>query len=289
MKNRSRKPRSRARAGFSLAELLVAVVLLGIVGGAITRLLVDQMRFFDTVQVSRGARSAARNSMNVMFSELRMTHRISAVAADNKSISVDVPYRLGVHCGTAANVSSVSMLPGDSVTLALSSFGGYAYRNPATGLYVSTESAIAPTSLGVAGAVCTAAFVNTVTINGRTGEVFQISGSTIPATTAAGVPVLFYQRVTYSFQASTLFPGKVGLYRAVNGGTAEELTGPFASSARFYYYRASDDQPQATAPATAEIVGIAIALTTEGARKPAGRTTDMKNQMMTAIFFKNSR
>jgi prepilin-type N-terminal cleavage/methylation domain-containing protein len=289
MKNHSRKPRSRTRAGFSLAELLVAVVLLGIVGGALTRLLIDQMRFFDTVQVARGARSAARNSMNVMFSELRMTHGITSVGADNKSITVSVPYRLGVHCGTAANVSTVSMLPVDSVTLALSSFGGYAYRSPATGLYVSTESSTPPTSLGLAGAVCTAAFVNTLTVNGRTGEVLQISGSTIPATTAAGVPVLFFQRVTYSFQASSLFPGKIGLFRAINGGAAEELTGPFATSARFYYYAASDDRPQATAPAVANIVGIAIALTTEGARKPAGRTTEMKNQMMTAIFFKNSR
>ena len=95
----------RRRSGFSLAELLVAVVLLGIVGGAVTRMLVDQMRFFDGVQVGRGARSVARNSMNVLMSELRMVQDsggITAVANDNRSVTLRVPYRMGVLCGTAS-------------------------------------------------------------------------------------------------------------------------------------------------------------------------------------------
>src|SRR3954464_5098566 len=92
----------KARRGFSLAELLVAVVLLGIVGGALTRLVVDQMRFFDNVTVKRGTRSAARNSMNVMLAELRMvmdSGGVTAIAANNKSITVNVPYRFGMFCG----------------------------------------------------------------------------------------------------------------------------------------------------------------------------------------------
>jgi len=291
MKKSLRSRSRRARAGFSLAELLVAVVLLGIVGGALTRLVVDQMRFFDNVQVGRSTRSAARNSMNVMLSELRMVQDsggVTAIAADNKSITVNVPYRFGAFCGTAGGLSTVSMLPVDSATLALASYAGYGYRARLSGRYVTVASATAPAASASATTCTTTAGINTITINGRTGQVLDITPA-IPATTTQGSAVMFYQSVTYSFQNSTLFPGKIGLFRSVNGGTAEELMAPFATSARFRYFQDGDDTSRTTAPALSDIRGVAMVLTTEGARKPAGRTSYAQTRMMTAIFFKNTR
>ena len=289
-----KKSRLKARAGFSLAELLVAVVLLGVVGGALTRLVVDQMRFFDGVQVKRGARSAARNSMNVMLAELRMVQDsggITAVAADNKSITVNVPYRFGVFCGTLGVVSTVSMLPIDSMTLAMSSFAGYGWRGRVSGRYTivpnatrvnsATPTRCTGTGIGEAG-------IATVNINGRSGQIMDLTPA-IPATTAPGMAVFFYQSVTYSFAASTMFPGKIGLWRSVNGGTAEELLGPFASTARFRYFAAGDDTSRTDSPGLPLIRGVGLVLTTTGQRKPAGRTTDIESRTMTAIFFKNTR
>jgi hypothetical protein len=100
---------------------------------------------------------------------------------------------------------------------------------------------------------------------------------------------MFFQNITYSFAASSLYPGKIGLFRAVNSGTPEELMAPFATTARFRYFQSGDDTSRTTAPALSDIRGIALALTTEGARKPAGRTTTTESRMMTAIFFKNTR
>ena len=290
----SRRPRLRARAGFSLAELLVATVLLGIVGGALTRLVVDQMRFFDNVQVLRGARSAARNSMNVMLSELRMVQDsggVTAIGGDNKSITVRVPYRFGMFCATNGTTSTVSMLPVDSATLALASYAGYGYRSRATGRYVIQEggSTTTPgTTTKCTGTGTGEAGISTVSINGRTGQVVDITPA-IPATMGPGVPVMFFQNVTYSFQTSGLYPDKLGLYRAVNNGTPEELMAPFSTDARFRYYKAGDDTSRTTAPALSDIRGIALVLTTEGARKPAGKSTYSTSKMMTSIFFKNTR
>jgi prepilin-type N-terminal cleavage/methylation domain-containing protein len=185
--NRQRLARRR-RGGFSLAELLVAVVLLGIVGGALTRLVVDQMRFFDGVQVKRGARSAARNSMNVMLAELRMVQDrggVTAVGGDNKSITVNVPYRFGLFCGTSGTTSTVSMLPIDSMTAAMASFAGYAWRARSSGAYTNVAGATVANSgtpTRCTGTAAGEAGVATVSINGRTGAVLDVTPA-IPAST----------------------------------------------------------------------------------------------------------
>lgn len=286
--------RLKARKGFSLAELLVAVVLLGLVGGALTRLVVDQMRFFDGVNVKRGARSAARNSMNVMLSELRMVQDsggVTAIAGDNRSITANVPYRMGVFCGTTGATSTLSMLPIDSMTAAMASMAGYAWRARATGRYTYVPTTTVANSGSPA--VCTGtaagqAGISTISVNGRTGAVVDVSPA-IPAATTIGSAVFFYQSVTYSFAPSGMFPGKYGLYRSVNGGAAEELMAPFTNTARFRYFKSGDDTSRTTAPALSDLRGVAVELTTVGQRKPAGRTSDIQSRMMTAIFFKNTR
>ena len=285
-----RKHRLKARPGFSLVELLVAVVLLGIVGGALTRLLVDQMRFFDRVQVARGTRSAARNSMNVMLSELRMVQDsggVTNIANDNKSITVRVPYRFGVICGTTAGTSIVSMLPGDSLTLSQAVYGGYGWRDRITGRYNQVTSSATPATSNAT--TCATAGINTVTVNGRAGGVYAVTSSTIPEKMGPGWPIMWFQTVTYSFQASTTFPGKIGLYRAVGAGTPEELMAPFATTARFRYYQAGDDLSRATAPALSDIRGLEMDLTTEAQRLTAGTTSYAQNKMVTSVFFKNVR
>lgn len=285
----------RARRGFSLSELLVAVVLLGIVGGALTRLVVDQMRFFDNIQVSRGARSAARNSMNVVLSDLRMVQDsggVTAIAGDNKSITVSVPYSFGVFCGTLGAISTVSMLPGDSAALAMSRYAGYGWRNRLTGRYTVVPSGTlavpSATPTRCTGTGAGQAGIATISMNGRAGVIYDITPA-ILATTTLGVPVMFFQSITYSFQASGIYPGQFGLYRSVAGGVNEELMAPFASTARFRYYQTGDDTSRTTAPDLANIRGVAMVLVTEGARKPAGRTTVTQNKMMTSVFFKNTR
>jgi prepilin-type N-terminal cleavage/methylation domain-containing protein len=287
----------RRRSGFSLAELLVAVVLLGIVGGAVTRMLVDQMRFFDGVQVSRGARSVARSSMNVLMSELRMVQDsggVTAVATNNKSVTLNVPYRMGVLCGTASGRTTVSMLPIDSLVLAQAVFAGYGWRSRSTGRYTVVSTTTAPTASFQA-ALCTGtgagqAGIAIVTVNGRVGQVLDLQPTiTMSATSMQGAPVMFFQSITYSFAASSMFPGKIGLWRSVAGGVTEELMAPFTSDARFRYYQSGDDTPRGTAPALSDIRGLEFDLITQGSRTPAGKSAPSQTKMVTSVFFKNTR
>jgi prepilin-type N-terminal cleavage/methylation domain-containing protein len=285
----------RVRRGFSLAELLVAVVLVGIIGGALSKMVVNQMRFFDTVQVMRGARSAARNSMNVMLSDLRMVQDsggVTAVATGDKSITVNVPYSFGLYCGNTGGVSLVSMLPGDSASLAMAKFAGYAWRKRSSGRYTVVSGATATVTTANTTVCTTSAGINTISITPastpRTGLIYELT-PVIPSTTAPGSAVFFYQTVTYSFAASSLFPGQFGLWRSVSGGVTEELMAPFASTARFRYYTTTDDTSRTTAPSLDQLRGVAIVLDANGSRTPAGRTTTTQAKMVTSVFFKNTR
>jgi len=73
------------RRGFTLIEILVAMVIVAIIGAAFTKLLASQSRYFDQQTNIRKARSVARNSMNILLSDLRMVQDrggIESAAAD---------------------------------------------------------------------------------------------------------------------------------------------------------------------------------------------------------------
>jgi prepilin-type N-terminal cleavage/methylation domain-containing protein len=285
--------RIRRRSGFSLAEALVAMVILGVISAALTRMVVEQMRFFDNAQSVRSARSAARNSMQVMLSDLRMVEADSAGvrSATTSSITVRVPYRQGIVCGTAASKTTVSMVPVDSEVGSMAVYAGYAYRpRGSTGLYNYPSGATTVTASSQPTVCTTTAGIKTISMNGRTGEIFDLTPVITMDASAnvVGIAVFFYQTVTYSFAASTLYPGYYGLWRTVAGGTTEELMAPFKSTSGFMFYTAGADASTSAVPSPlSNITGVDVVLYAVGSRTPAGRTTPPEQKMITSVFFKN--
>src|SRR6185295_10344859 len=77
------------RRGFTLVELLVALVLTAVLGGAAVRLFLTQSRFFDLHVKQQSARSVSRSAVNGVLSDLRMAEAPNAVtAASTSSITV---------------------------------------------------------------------------------------------------------------------------------------------------------------------------------------------------------
>jgi prepilin-type N-terminal cleavage/methylation domain-containing protein len=289
------------RAGFSLAELIVAMVLLGILGAAFTRIMVTQGRFSDQQNALRSARTVSRQGMNILLSEARMvqdSNGVDSASADGKTIRFFVPYRFGINCGVSGTKNVVSMLPVDSATVAQAVYAGWAYRNN-NGRYnrpsvAAPLGADAPTT-AASPAQCTGsgagqAQIKTLTLNGRAGSVLDITPMT--ATTAApmGEPVYFYQKVTYSFLPSTAFPGSNGLYRSVMGGSTEELAAPFDTSARFKYWTSGAAASVSAPPANLDLItGVDVVFVARSIYTPMGKTAPSKTTVVTSIFFKNVR
>ncbi len=286
------------RIGYSLAELMVAMTVIGLLGVAFTRLLVTQGRFADQQNALRSARGVARQGMNVMMSELRMVQDsggIDSAATDGKAIRVLVPYRFGLNCGVSLGKSVVSMLPVDSLVLAQAVYAGYAWRSQA-GRYTvvypgSPLGADAPVASAddqqCRGSNLGQAQIRRVSVAGRSGLELDI---TPPEPSAPqGQAVFFFQRITYSFAPSSAFPGQYGLWRSAQGGASEELVAPFDSTARFRYWSGTAATAVASPPALAEIRGVDVEFAGKSTYAPAGRVSPAKSTVIASIFFKNVR
>ena len=293
-----------ARLGLTLAEVMIALVLLGIIGAVFTRLLVAQGRFFNTQFAQRSARSVARAPMNLVLSELRMVQDrggLDAAQADGKRIRLKVPYRFGVVCGTAGGATVASMLPVDSSVSA--TYAGWSWR-AVDGSYTEI---VAPDPLGAdsvrdvtgtAGeATCTTArihkpIVPTSTGTTRTGRVLELR----PASAAPTVsPAFLWQYVAYEFKPSTVYPGRVGLYRVEADGSAApketEVMAPFDTSARFRFFVPGKDTSLLAPPASlTDVRGLDLVLNgASAARATSHSSAATVNRLTTAVFFKNVR
>lgn len=267
------------RRGLSLIEVLIAVVLLGIVGVGITRLLQSQMRFFSRSTNERDARAVTRNALNLVSSEMRMIEPGGVVAASADSFVVRVPYATGLHCTS----STVSFAPVDSLVWAQAVYAGYAYRDTTAGA-VTTYVASGGASLATAAAsVCTAAGMNNI----AGARVLTLSPNLAIAT--QGAPILLFQTITYKIAASTLVSGRTALWRRVTGGASEEVAVPLGAGTRFRFYVSGALTPQDAAPGTLNtLTGVELVLVGESERLSPGTGAVESDTLRVPILFRNA-
>jgi prepilin-type N-terminal cleavage/methylation domain-containing protein len=289
----TRRPR-----GFTLIEMLIAMVVLAVLGVAMTKLLTSQGRFYDHETNLRKARSISRASSNILLSDLRMVQDsggVDSASSNGRLVRIRVPYRFGLVCGTTGATTTVSMLPADSAEIALAVYAGFAWR-AASGLYTyvapSNPTAAAPVAASTP-QTCTnsgsgQAQIRTLSMSGRTGALLDLA-SNGPSGATQAAPVFFWQEITYAFAGSAMYPGKVGLYRNVQGGANEEIMAPFDTSARFRYYQTGDDTSRTIVPTLKNIRGIAIVLNALSPNRVSDDSSGSRSKITTSVFFKNVR
>jgi prepilin-type N-terminal cleavage/methylation domain-containing protein len=277
----------RVRRGFTLIELLVGMVLFAIVGALFTKLMTTQGRFFDRQGMGNAARNVSRASLNRVVSDFRMIEATGGViAASSTSLTIRIPFAIGVMCANSGGATQLSLLPVDSTTYANAGFYGYAWRNYQTGVYSYVENP-ATESLGTP-ATCTGQNVTTV-LNGKVVAVTPI----LPAGSGLGTPVFLYSKIRYEFKASTAVPGTLGLYRtniAPSGAeTTEELVAPFANTAGWKFFVVNGGAvPQVNPPAAlSDIRGLELHLDGLSEGTAATMTVHESAPFTTAVFFKN--
>lgn len=285
----------RIRRGFTLVELLVGVVLFAIIGTLCTRLIVTQGQFFDRQGMGNAARNVSRASLNRVVSDFRMVEATGGVvAASSTSLTVRIPFAIGVMCGTApgATVTQITLLPVDSTTYANATKAanggvyGYAWRNFQSGAYSYVENGASEADGDPT--VCLGRNVTTVT-NGKVVQVTPV----LPPGAGLGTPVFLYQKVRYEFKASTAVPGKVGLYRTIiapgGGESSEELVAPFANTASWKFFVVNGGFVAQTAPPAtlSDIRGLELHLDGTSENIAATKSAPENATFTTAVFFRN--
>jgi prepilin-type N-terminal cleavage/methylation domain-containing protein len=271
-----------ARRGMSLPELLIALVVLGIIGAASVRLLVSQTTFYDVQMKQRSARTVSRAAVNMMLSELRMVEATGGVEeATPTSVTLRVPYAMGMACISAGGVSVIALLPVDSTVLANATPSGHAWRD-ANGTYTYTNASVATSPAGLIGSgVCSSANIGAV----PDGRVIVMSPA-LPSGANPGDAVFLYQRVRYEFAPSGVLPGRRALWRTVlDTDTREELAAPFTDAARFRFFQLDRDTSDVSAPVS-QIRGLELVLEGASQTARAGRAIE-RSPFRTAVFFNN--
>jgi prepilin-type N-terminal cleavage/methylation domain-containing protein len=277
----------RARLGFTLIELLIGVVIFAIVGAAFTKLLTIQGKFFDRQGMGNAARNVSRASLNRVISDFRMIEATGGVvAASSTSLTIRIPFAIGVMCKNANGGTVLSLLPVDSTTYANAGFFGYAWRNFQTGAYSYVEN---PATEGPGDvAVCNGVSI-TMVPNGKTVLVTPA----LPAGGGLGTPVFLYSKIKYEFKASVAVPGKLGLWRTTmapgGGQVIEELVAPFANTASWKFFSVNGGSVATVNPPAnlADMRGLELHLDGTSEYIAPGMTTTENAPFTTAVFFKN--
>jgi prepilin-type N-terminal cleavage/methylation domain-containing protein len=275
----------RSRAGFTLAEVLVALTMTAVIGAAVTGAFVSQSRFFDHQEKVGSARNVSRSAINVLMSELRMVERSGGVVlATNSAITLRVPYALGLYCTTAGGAMKISRMPVDSAMYAAAVYSGYAYRtSPNTYTYV--PGTLAPSD-GTDTSDCTGLSTPVAVPGPVTTTGWRVTSIPLGVALTRATPVFLFQDVTYQFKNSTAFAGRRGLYRATTAGE-EELLAPFDTTAKFRFFVNDAATAQTAAPTLLNTV-TGIEVTLDGlSQRPNPDGSRQSAPLKTAVFFRN--
>jgi prepilin-type N-terminal cleavage/methylation domain-containing protein len=229
------------QAGFTLIEVLIALVIATIIGGALISLLAGQSLFYaksdQLITAERNIRAAA----DMVSADLRMAAPDDLVAAtpDSVSLRYDV-LRLIVCDSTGADEIAGYVLDTISTFGLSAAVQGLAYREPFDSVFNYADGFLGTVTSTGSGpkTICTDTGAPATLPSGyyRTVTGWQAAFGDRPD---EGSYVRSYRLLTYRF-APSVFASGTAIWRG-----SDELVGPVADSASFSYVMA-DGSVQAT-------------------------------------------
>ena len=270
----------RNSKGFTLVELMIAATVTGIMGVALTQMLIHNSRFVAHTEAMMNARQVARAAMNVMGAELAMVSKGGLTMASATSITLRVPYAFGIVCGqTSQRVAS--MVPTDSIMYASASASGLAWRDDMSDGYTfMAVSNVQAAPSGTEQAKCNDQGIAILT-DGTT-----IKMTITPDTLSIGDIFYLYQDVRYQFASSADLTGRLGLWRKRGSDADEEILAPFDNASSFAFFVGSAATAQASPPfVLATVVGLELNLVGSSVVTPLNSSQPPSFEISTRINF----
>lgn len=246
--------RTAGRRGFTLVELMVALVIGSLIIGVVLQFVSGQTRFASVQTAREEVQQNARGALEVVSSDLRGALAEGIIFADDDALEFMLPRRWGVVCAVVAGdiVAAFPNLPGETIP-----------TGAGAGLMTFTNGAWAP-ALPSFATVATAT-PDAIDANPGCGTrriegdvvAFRLAGTDLPPA-LPGDRVAVYQKVKYEVGAG---PGGDWLYRSNGVGddgdyNMQPLAGPVdPTQVGFRYF----DAPDTDAPALIAAPGAGAA------------------------------
>jgi prepilin-type N-terminal cleavage/methylation domain-containing protein len=285
----------RGRAGFTLVEVLVALVLAVMLGGVIFQVVQGESRFATVQSAREEVQQNSRGALEILASELRAAQPDGLVSADTDSISFLLPRVWGISCGdgdgatlsvifpdaggTAFDLNDASGLLADNGPAGAPAWGPSPNPDPALRARDITLDALNP-ALGVAGNACED--IRSTAPAAGLLVAYTVSGTNLPSP-PAGNTVYLYQLVTYSVAQ---IGSEWWIYRSLGSDAAQPLAGPLngATGLELTYWDQAGAAIAApiTALATLQTVArIGITVSTRSRTKGNANLTDTQATSIT--------
>lgn len=224
--------------GFTLVELLVALVLAGIIGGSVLSLVLQQNRFYAANQEVVFAEQTLRAAADLAGAELGMAGPGDLVAATPESVTVRFDVYRAVVCRRINGLDEATVFVFDSVTNAnlTGAGGGYAASAPYDSTFTYADG-WSPTVDITAGAKseCLSRGAPDLPESWRYRTLVGWSTTGFGTPPARGSVLRKYGYLTYRFGSSTVGDGDA-LWR-----NDQEMVSPFDTASAFRYVLAGGD------------------------------------------------
>jgi prepilin-type N-terminal cleavage/methylation domain-containing protein len=225
----------RRRSGFSLVELLIVLVLLGIVGGALMNMVNKQQRFYQGTYDLIELRSQLRQAEAVVTSDLRALSTPGGDIVAMTDSSMDFRYTMGSSISCTTPAGSTIIIPptttsnGNTLTnwLSTPARGDTAYVfDESANTTSSTDDAWQPyeiTSVNAGGGTCSPAYM------AQSAGYSVVLTSSVSLTILQGAPIRFVRLAHYSlYQSGNDNNWYLGYSCASCGSsTVSPIAGPF--------------------------------------------------------------
>jgi prepilin-type N-terminal cleavage/methylation domain-containing protein len=286
------------RRGFTLAELLVALVLLGIVSLGIYRVLLNNQRMYQAQTQRIDLQQNIRAAVTILPSDLREIDAADSdiVGMGSDSIRFRAMRQFGVACTPpvlGVGLGGLTITVWKSLTYGASLFSTndsllifYAGATDTTrsdDVWIPAAITANPTSATCTGGAANSGWQMTVSLSAITRVPFVNAAGGIPV----NAPVRGFDMVTYKlYQASD---GQYYIGYRVGNGTIQPAIGPVLSSGMALAYYDATGAVTADRTKVSTIRISVRGMTAQPVRQPNGSTSQAVDSITTLVALRNNR
>ena len=298
MTRRSPDPRD-ARAGFTLLEILVALMISGLVVGSIFQVLQGNGRFVALQSAREEVQQNARAALDLIAGDLRAVPPGAILEMEADRIRFMQPRAWGVLCNTLTPSSATAwvMMPAGMVSVdefLLRLHRGLAVEQSddplvRTGTFRFVPALLRQTSGDPCDAIQPDPATDRVRVGFRSPGPPFVTGDSVPA----GSPVMLYEEIRYDVATGGgVAPGRWIRRMAGYGGSGpnmQPMAGPVPETAGLAFtYLAEDGVTPAAVPSTVRQVGIEVVTRSRAMeRDGAGVRPQQVDTARTNVYLRN--